>query len=576
MDCYGSRSSSPTELLVAAAAAIPLWYYLFASVLIFFIFLYTFLEIHFFKDLIRGFIGDRVSLTYHPASDVFHGVASLCRTLGGRYSPTPWLSSPHLQTAFLTLYGRPPVFDYQRQVLLVPDGGTIALDWLILSDGAMVSKVFSLPKEDPTPILIVIPGLTSDSSASYVKHLVFKMAKQGWKVVVCNHRGLGGMSMTSDRFYNAGWTEDLRKVVNKLHKEHPEAPLFTVGTSIGANILVKYLGEEGENTPVAGAASICSPWDLLVGDRFINRKFVQKIYDRMLTIGLQGYAQMHESILSRLANWEGIKKSRSIREFDNYATCLVGKFETVDSYYRHCSSACFVGNVAVPLLCINSLDDPLCTMEAIPWDECRTNKNIVLATTPHGGHLAFFEGMTAKSLWWVGAVGEFFNNLHSSSLMHKQKKTHISDLSSSLESSIDKGPFVDTSEDGMVAAVGNEQTIDRGTEDSCDEQANPEQKNGNALTGPYPGNQTRSIDALNKTSQPSRQTTQNDLPVGDNLIHDIVMPVRKCINKLARHNRNSMWLLAYIALVTTWPLVGSALLVRFRKKFSVFYKHHGS
>jgi len=29
-------------------------------------------------------------------------------------------------------------------------------------------------------------------------------------------------------------------------------------------IQVKYLGEEGENTPVAGAASICSPWDLLV------------------------------------------------------------------------------------------------------------------------------------------------------------------------------------------------------------------------------------------------------------------------------------------------------------------------
>lgn len=27
---------------------------------------------------------------------------------------------------------------------------------------------------------------------------------------------------------------------------------------------VKYLGEEGEKTPVAGAAAICPPWDLLV------------------------------------------------------------------------------------------------------------------------------------------------------------------------------------------------------------------------------------------------------------------------------------------------------------------------
>jgi hypothetical protein len=98
----------------------------------------------------------------------------------------------------------------------------------------------------------------------------------------------------SDCFYNGGWTEDIREVVNYLHQKYPEAPLFAVGASLGANILVqivifsftainilihilftrlyklpiqvKYLGEEGENTPVAGAASICSPWDLLVSE----------------------------------------------------------------------------------------------------------------------------------------------------------------------------------------------------------------------------------------------------------------------------------------------------------------------
>jgi abhydrolase domain-containing protein 1/3 len=58
-----------------------------------------------------------------------------------------------------------------------------------------------------------------------------------------------------------------------------------------------------------------------------------------------------------------------------------------------------VENVAVPLLCISALDDPVCTREAIPWDECRANKNIVLATTTHGGHLAYYEGLTASSMW---------------------------------------------------------------------------------------------------------------------------------------------------------------------------------
>jgi len=45
--------------------------------------------------------------------------------------------------------------------------------------------------------------------------------------------------------------------------------------------------------------------------------------------------------------------------------------QTVDTYYRHCSSVSFIKGVSVPLFCINALDDPVCTCEAIPWDECR-------------------------------------------------------------------------------------------------------------------------------------------------------------------------------------------------------------
>jgi hypothetical protein len=32
-----------------------------------------------------------------------------------------------------------------------------------------------------------------------------------------------------------------------------------------AVVQVKYLGEEGDSTPVGAAAAVCSPWDLLVG-----------------------------------------------------------------------------------------------------------------------------------------------------------------------------------------------------------------------------------------------------------------------------------------------------------------------
>jgi len=410
------------------------------------------------------------------------------------------------------------------------------LDWLMHSDVVEgISQVVnaSNPGTDRTPIAIIVPGLTSDSSAAYIKHIAFRLAKEGWNVVVQNHRGLGGISLTSDCVYTAGWTEDLRKVIAHIHSQFPEAPLFAVGTSIGANVLVKYLGEDGPNTPLIGATAVCSPWDLLICDRFINRKLVQKVYDRMLTIGLQGYAQLHHSIISRIADWEGIKKSRSVREFDNYATRLVAKFETTDTYYRRSSSSQYVENVAVPLLCISALDDPVCTREAIPWDECRANKNIVLATTTHGGHLAYYEGLTASSMWWTRVVHEYFEVLLSSPFADRRHKI----IPEPLGSSIDQGPFVDAGEHGMVAAASEVDTTRADAEPEDNAQI-----------------YVKTSNHLHKDNNPQ-------------VYNNILGPLKKRVDQLSRYSRKSIWLLAYIAIVTTWPLVGPALLFSIKRRF---------
>lgn len=383
---------------------------------------------------------------------------------------------------------------------------------------------------------------------------------------------------------------DVRTVVNYVHKENPRAPLFLIGTSIGANVLIKYLGEDGENIPVAGAVAVCSPWDLLIGDRFITRKRVQKFYDKALAFGLQGYAKLHQPHFSRLANWEGIEKSLSIRDFDNHATRIVGKYETVDTYYRRNSSSIYVQSVSIPLLCISALDDPVCTREAIPWDECRANKNVVLATLKHGGHLAFFEGITASSLWWVRAANEFLDVLLSSNHMHVQKK--ISAPNKLLDSAIDQGPYVNVSEDGMVAALNNAPTVDnvdgidarqdthhdghdRVPEESKRDELvtnNAEeihvrqdtQHDGHAMV-PEEGKKDELVTKTNRESGDSSciaQTTSAHNPVP----LDVVTPFKRYLGQLSRQNRWSIWLLAYIAITTSWPLVGSALHLVFGKR----------
>lgn len=54
--------------------------------------------------------------------------------------------------------------------------------------------------------------------------------------------------------------------VGKISFMHNVAFLFT---NIHYLLQVKYLGEDGANVPICGAAAICSPWDLLVSMPFV-------------------------------------------------------------------------------------------------------------------------------------------------------------------------------------------------------------------------------------------------------------------------------------------------------------------
>ena len=48
--------------------------------------------------------------------------------------------------------------------------------------------------------------------------------------------------------------------------------------SLGANILVNYLGTVGHDTPLSAAASLCNPFDLTIGIGDLEKGF-NKLYD---------------------------------------------------------------------------------------------------------------------------------------------------------------------------------------------------------------------------------------------------------------------------------------------------------
>ena len=143
-----------------------------------------------------------------------------------------------------------------------------------------------------------------------------------------------------------------------------------------------------------------------------------------------------------------------------------------------------------------------------------------------------------------------------------QAEDHV--LHSSLESSIDKSPYVSVLGDGMLAPA-----TDGGP--SCNQIVN-ELKLNNGVNGTQQNEHAK--EAENKGGI-EVDAVPAQIPAGcakqqeekANKIHDAIASVKRSINQLTRYQGRSVWLLAYISFVTSWPLLGSLAFIVFRKKY---------
>lgn len=70
-------------------------------------------------------------------------------------------------------------------------------------------------------------------------------------------------------------------------------------------------------------------------------------------------------------------------------------FPSVDAYYDASSSRRKIADVAVPLLVVQAVDDPIAVHDAVPRDEIENNPHVVLVETESGGHLGWTAGIEA-------------------------------------------------------------------------------------------------------------------------------------------------------------------------------------
>lgn len=120
-------------------------------------------------------------------------------------------------------------------------------------------------------------------------------------------------------------------------------------------------------------------------------------FDALVTAPLAGY-------VSRTSSPGGASHSR--------LTFLPPSQNTAIDYYRAASANNVIRDTAIPLLSISALDDPIVDSSGIPFAAAEVNPWLTFATTAHGGHLGWFEGLFRPRRWVAKPVVEYLRAVH--------------------------------------------------------------------------------------------------------------------------------------------------------------------
>ncbi|EZA56289.1 hypothetical protein DMN91_010144 [Ooceraea biroi] len=319
-----------------------------------------------------------------------------------KFWPTLWCFESRAQTiiaSILRSHILPPV-EYRREILTLPDGGEVALDW--------AEKDCSTT----SPIVIILPGLTGASQAEYVKCLVSAARKIGIRCVIFNNRGLGGVKLKTTRTYCASNYEDLTEVVEHVRKLHPHVSLGATGISMGGLVLGNYLAQQGltARTKLKACLIISVPWNVFAATKNSEENYFNLMLNKHLATNLRRTIERYHSDIGPFhvdIDIDKILKSQTIREVDSHFTTKQFGYKNVDEYYRDATLNDKLHLIEVPTLCLSAADDPFQPLKAIPLNEISKTKNVAVVVTSRGGHIGFLEGV-----WPVKEeqyMGKFFS-----------------------------------------------------------------------------------------------------------------------------------------------------------------------
>ncbi|AXE21634.1 alpha/beta hydrolase [Runella rosea] len=317
------------------------------------------------------------------------------------HRPPSWLPNGHYQSIYPALF-RTVNPSYQRERLTTPDDDFLDIDWSFAKKNKTADKkeTAKLPTTLP-PLVILSHGLEGSSTRQYITGMVKFLTTNGFDCLAWNYRSCSGEINRQLRFYHSGETTDLEFVIqHALAKGYTEINLM--GFSLGGNVTLKYVGENGANIhpAIKKAVAFSVPMDLLACSRNIEKpenkiylwRFLKSLKPKV-TAKAQQYPEHFD-----LNKWKYVK---TFWDFDHVYTGPLHGFEGADDYYQKSSSKGFIHAAAIPTLIVNAVNDPLVPYQSLPADVIANMPNVWLELTQSGGHCGFRpDTFSHKDAYW--------------------------------------------------------------------------------------------------------------------------------------------------------------------------------
>ena len=267
----------------------------------------------------------------------------------------------------------------------MPDGDFIDLDWSGKTSGTVV---------------LVVHGLEGSLESHYIGGLLTTLAEAGYNAGLMYLRNCSEEQNRLARSYHSGESGDLDFVVQHILKKFPGQPLVVIGFSLGGNILLKWLGEQKDSSPLHSAIAISVPFDL--NSAALNlEKGLSRIYQRHLLDKLRNSVRKKAARHPPPVPVENLHELQTFRQFDDQITAPLHGFRDVDDYYTQSSSKQFLKDIRTPTLVIQAEDDPFLPADALPVDS-ELSPSVTLELSSRGGHVGFISGANPlKPQYWL-------------------------------------------------------------------------------------------------------------------------------------------------------------------------------